>query len=446
MRKENIFVFAVCGADEHIETLNFSLGYLKAFSNAPIIVVTDLNRTPAKIEHDRVVDYRAPEHFDHHQASIFLKTNLHRILPAGPNYCYLDSDVVAVRPGVEQIFMYQTGPVTFATDHCKMNYFSPSAVHCSCSLAHNPEEARQLAQLIQFHGKKSEQMADKERELLAAIKEYEEEVLQLSPELMVKRDKLVALFRKARRKPLLFPFILLFQILPHFRRKIRAAVWTDREGNLLIDASPRGIALYIQKKFGFRWDQKSDCWYDEKGRVIFLDSTLQIEKSSNFRFDPEEGIWKNGEGNPVFMYQCDHLRDQIRAKFGIEIPLSNWQHWNGGVFLFNEDSMEFLDNWHRMTMEIFEDPQWKTRDQGTLIATVWKMGLQDQGTLPIEFNLLADYYNPRLRFDPDRGFSLDQFKTAHRPYFAHIYHQWGNRDWAVWQWVTGLRKHEAINA
>lgn len=444
MRKENIFVFAVCGSDEHIETLNFSLGYLKQFCSTPIIVVTDRSRTPAPIEHDRVVDTTTPAAFDNHQASIFLKTNLHRILPIGPNYCYLDSDVVAVRPGIEQIFMYQSGPVTFASDHCKLNYFSPSAVHCSCSLAHNPEEARKLERLIQFHGKKSDRMADKEKALLAALKEYDETVLQLTPELMVKRDQLIELFRQAKRNPLLFPFVLLFKILPHFRRKLNSSVWTDREGNILIDQSRQGLTDYIQTKLGFKWDGPSDTWFDEKGDPIFADSTLQIEKSSSFRFDGTERIWKNAEGTPVFMYQCDHLREQIQAKFGIEVTQPNWQHWNGGVFLFNEDSLEFLDAWHKMTMEIFEDPQWKTRDQGTLIATVWKMQVQDQGTLPIEFNFLADYYNPKLRFDPERGFSLDNFKHAHRPYFAHIYHQWGNEEWSVWQWVKSLRKVERV--
>ncbi|MBK8706560.1 MAG: hypothetical protein IPN33_25310 [Saprospiraceae bacterium] len=66
---------------------------------------------------------------DNHQASIWLKTSLHRILPAGPLYCYLDTDVVAIRPGVDDIFQRYVAPITFCTDHCRLKAFSPTAVH-----------------------------------------------------------------------------------------------------------------------------------------------------------------------------------------------------------------------------------------------------------------------------------------------------------------------------
>jgi hypothetical protein len=52
------------------------------------------------------------------------------------------------------------------------------------------------------------------------------------------------------------------------------------------------------------------------------------------------------------------------------MQLLDWQHWNGGVFLFDDSSVEFLSSWHEKTvMRIFDLPNWKTRDQGTLIAT-----------------------------------------------------------------------------
>ena len=63
---------------------------------------------------------------------------------------------------------------------------------------------------------------------------------------------------------------------------------------------------------------------------------------------------------------CDHLRQAIGSKFGVDVFDPEWQHWNGGVFLFDSGSMDFLDTWHTYTRAIFDDPGWKTRDQGTL--------------------------------------------------------------------------------
>jgi hypothetical protein len=81
------------------------------------------------------------------------------------------------------------------------------------------------------------------------------------------------------------------------------------------------------------------------------------------------------------------LKDAIRAKFRVRVR-DDWPIWNGGVFLFDLFSKTFLDNWHNFTLKIFEDPSWRDRDQGTLIATIWKRSLQYQRTLPVEFNWL----------------------------------------------------------
>ncbi|MEI6852208.1 MAG: hypothetical protein WCL06_05165, partial [Bacteroidota bacterium] len=140
MSGKNVFVFVVCGADEHIATLNYSLNSLKRFSKNEILVVTDLLRNKINIEHDHIIDINTPQHFDHHQASIFLKTGIYKFLDLNDNYCYLDSDVIALSSHVDDIFQHQYGPVTFAADHCKINSFSPYAVNCGCYERKNKDQ------------------------------------------------------------------------------------------------------------------------------------------------------------------------------------------------------------------------------------------------------------------------------------------------------------------
>src|SRR5271170_7374643 len=99
----NKFVFVVCGGREHIDTLHFSLHYLKHFSKNEIIVVTDSLRNAIPVEYDNVVDIKTPEIFTNHQAGIYLKTGLNKFLPKGFTYCYLDADVVALREDCDDI-------------------------------------------------------------------------------------------------------------------------------------------------------------------------------------------------------------------------------------------------------------------------------------------------------------------------------------------------------
>ena len=117
---------------------------------------------------------------------------------------------------------------------------------------------------------------------------------------------------------------------------------------------------------------------------------------------------------------CSHLTGAIEQKFGIRVP-DDWVHWNGGVFLFGNHAVPFMNMWHSLTMQIFEDPYWKTRDQGTLITTVWKFGLQHQQCLPSQFNFLIDNNNQDLRFDRDKGYSMGEGVPGICPAFLHLY-------------------------
>jgi hypothetical protein len=255
------FVYVVCGGAYHIRMLGRSLEALRPRTALPIIVVTDASRNELAIDHPDVVDVPTPGHFDHHQASIFLKTSLPRRLSADRDYAYLDTDVIAAGDGVDSIFDHHRAPVTFAHDLTRLEgrvaAFSPWAVRCGCPSDH-------------------------------------------------------------------------------------------------------------------------------------------------------------GE-------TCSHLSQAIAAKFGVTV-LDDWLNWNGGVFVFGPEAGPFMDMWHGLTMEIFQDPYWRTRDQATLIATVWKLGLQRKATLPPHYNFMVTDTNPDLRFDRGAGYSLHRTIPGIWPIFLHLCH------------------------
>jgi len=147
--------------------------------------------------------------------------------------------------------------------------------------------------------------------------------------------------------------------------------------------------------------------------------------------------------------ECDHLRATIESKFGVEIGHPNWQHWNGGVFLFDSESTNFMDMWHEYTQSIFGDPHWRTRDQGTLIAAVWKLGLQHQPVLPRNYNYIVDAMhgvpNPKrpalssAGYHVDREYSLDPCNGLPRPHFLHFINgSMGARGWKNWDEAEAL--------
>ena len=86
------YVFVVCGSKEHIDTLHLSLKALTSFSEKDVLVLTDSTRNEIDVIHDSIIDVQTPIEYNHHQASIYLKTGIHRFLPIGNLYCYLDSN------------------------------------------------------------------------------------------------------------------------------------------------------------------------------------------------------------------------------------------------------------------------------------------------------------------------------------------------------------------
>lgn len=127
------FVLLACG-ERHAERANIALSYLKRATRHDIVVVKARCFTP--IECDQIVDCVPPAHFTDVQASVALKTNLHRILGADDyTWCYLDTDVIAVRAEVDRIFDFHRAVITFAKDHVDIDSLSKHVVRCGCRQA-----------------------------------------------------------------------------------------------------------------------------------------------------------------------------------------------------------------------------------------------------------------------------------------------------------------------
>lgn len=257
------WVFVVCGPPLHLDTLDTAIRNLRPLTAAEIWVVTDAARNTRPIEGtgiDHVVDVRTPADLDDHQASIWLKTSVHRHLPVG-EWCYLDSDIICIAPGAEEVFDHRAGPVAFASDitirENSVDRFSPWAMTCPC-----------------------------------------------------------------------------------------------------------------------------------------------------LGYDTE--------------HSCGHLREQLRERFGLDVP-GDWLHWNGGVFVFGPEGADFLDLWHERAVASFGWPEWRTRDQGALIATAWSTGQQDLPRLPADFNFIADLGNFDLCLDPKRGWAHHPAGPWFRPRLMHLY-------------------------
>lgn len=379
---KNIFIFVVCGAKEHIDTLHFSLKYLQKYSKNEIWVLTDSTRNEIAIQHDKIIDVKTPDDYDNHQASIYLKTGIYQFVPTGNKYCYLDTDVIALNENVDLIFDEYVAPITFAPDHCTMEQFSAYAVNCTC-----------LEEYEFFRNK------------------LENELIKIDP------------LRLSKEANIFEP-----------RKKI--IQFYEQNNSLLAKGNIALRYLFSMRFFHLTdnliYDKTTKTWIDKSTNTVFM-SRFNLAKTSrkvglkwnyknNYPMLPDKrNLWKNN---------CYHLQTYISDKFNVTITNRNFQHWNGGVFLFDNQSHEFLKAWFDKTMEIFKDPKWKTRDQGTLIATVWEFGLQNHPMLNKKWNLIADYNNPFLKWVGDEIQLSD--KELYIPVLVHVYHHFGDESWDFW--------------
>lgn len=422
----NKFVFVVCGAATHIQTLHFSLERLKKYSGCEIMVVTDSQRNETPVHHDQILDISTPVWMNHHQAAIWLKTRLHRLLPEGPIYCYLDTDVVAVRPGVDAIFDHFSPPVTFCTDHCRLLAFSPNAVHDPQYDALLEKQTRQCALYYQF-------------------KKEDDRQLDVVPAHVKKAKDLKAAFNYRRplhaqplagltHQPLKILEAVLHKIVFHNLRFLVQSKGRLESLHRRIFGMPLDYDYFLAEH-GYRYHPQQESWHDLQGNLLFEENYVvhRIESCSEFRWDRVHQVWRDEQGNNISQIESDKFHQLALEKFNVKIVPPDWQHWNGGVFLWDSSAMSFLDQWHEWSLAIMNDPAWKTRDQGTLAAAVWKFNLQDHPTLPLDFNFIADYYHPQLIYRGNLSFSFSDDGPIIRPFFLHIYHHFGDTSWRLWQ-------------
>jgi 4-hydroxybenzoate polyprenyltransferase len=361
VRQPDSFVFVACGPARHLDRLEAAARRLRRFCENPVFVVTDEARN------DR-------------QAAIALKTAAHRHLPAGRNWCYLDTDVLAVSAEADQVFLHhRAGGATFASDHGPLAQFSPYAVSCGCQS--DDRRARQI------------------------------EVLKLLRRFYTKPERSDAALGVLTRVQAQY-------LAPVDTRQQRARQ-----------------SRWVRRRVGLSWIEDDLAWVDAAGNaVVCPDAVDVVERRTAARWDRTEKIWRDGDGAPLFPASCRHLCDAIRATFGVEVD-PEWQHWNGGVFVFDEGAFPLLDLWHEWTLGIFGRSPWHDRDQGTLVAAAWKLGVQDRATLPTAFNFIARYLDGGFVPDAARGLSRDGGLTFSRPRLVHAMEGWRDPAWELWAWL-----------
>jgi len=399
MGKEAIFVYVVCGDDKYIQTLNTSLKYLKKFTEKRIFVITDLSRNKSEINHHDIIDVKTDDAFSDHQAAIYLKTSIHRYLDLKNKlYCYLDSDVLTISSAADTIFNQAFEIVGFCPDNITFDYFSPYAVNCEC-----------IDQCI--HNKTI---------LLKAIDEYSE------------------LYKRWKEDCNNSSGIDLQSKLDKIKR--------NKIGNIIpvINHTLQKVLPFVKQihLLGYKKDKKTKEWFDKNGsRILYpiADFEVFVNHKTGFGYNHKLKSWclKN-QSYDVTKPRCTHLHDEIKKDFNINIIPENWQHPNGGVFLFDEKSTGFLERWHYLTLEIFQKNNWKTRDQGTLAIAFWEYGMCKKRLLPGEFNYIIDYFCTPVEYNPNRGFTKDNFKTYSHPIFIHLFHHFGDQNWAVWKNIESI--------
>lgn len=420
--QDGVFVFAVCGGAEHIETLHYSLNALRKHSNQPIRVVTDSRRNEVPLKWHDVIDIETPDRYSHHEASIHLKTSLHRLLPIGPTYCYLDSDIVAVSEDADQVFSFKQDVVTFAPDHCTIDKFSPYAVPCGCREL-SAEHARELREIWN-------QPPLLEPQIIAPPKAEAPTKPALPPANgKAEPNLLQKLGRPVKRK--------IGRFLPEPVKRPLRAVYDGAKIIYHQNKPERPPREKRKKKRPKEPLKKPEPRFDYWRFDVSSNRWQCVPKGSPYkwRMERKTGKWTTNKGDSAFLdARCTHLAERIKSTFGVRVGERQWQHWNGGVFLFAGDSVDFMDTWHGRSVQVFTDKKWVTRDQGTLAATAWSHGLQNAPLLPVKFNTIADYHAGYVTVKNDRLFDVEKVKPID-PALVHIYHHWKDETWAVWNWI-----------
>ena len=200
----------------------------------------------------------------------------------------------------------------------------------------------------------------------------------------------------------------------------------------MLVGGPDRLCCYIDSDVVAVSDAADDVFRHRRGPVTFASDHIPIDLFSR------HAVHCGCTGG-----RCAHLRQALHSTLDVRVDDPEWRHWNGGVFLYDSDSVPFMRLWHDMTTLIFEDPYWRTRDQGTLIAAVWKMGLQGQTPLPKVFNFVVDPYwgipsarRPLLapqEYAVNDEYSLQEGGPKPRPALLHLINGGvGKTGWKNW--------------
>lgn len=398
------FVFVVCGAKPFISELNFSLRFLRYFSRHRIVVLTDSRRNEIPIEHNDIIDVETPGHFGHHQAHLWLETRLPEFmnLQAGDRCCYLDSDVVAINDTINQVFEHYHAPITAAYDHCSFDYFSVGVVNCQCRSEFREIE-EQFAMMLNY---------------FPEIKLNEEHIQQ-------QRLMLKSVFRKMK-----------FNL---FADKCKGLKYIQQR----YLKKQNDIVLNGQIRFSFA----DYCWRNMQGDILDFDYPYyygKLKKEHGIYIRNAKWYHRSGRELAPDTPHCSHLRHYLRKNYGINIP-GNWRHRNGGVFLFGHESKNFFAQWHTYTMSEIEKGYIKPYDdQATLAVCMWQHSIENSNLLPDEFNFIADHGNKNIAYCSTRGYTRNAFATISTPALLHVYNEWGNPSWDIWQSVIETGQQHGI--
>ncbi|MEM7104602.1 MAG: hypothetical protein AAF502_15805 [Bacteroidota bacterium] len=442
---EHRYVFVVCGDKEHILALNYSLKHLRQFTDNEILVVSDLSRNAIDIEHNNILDIETPAHYSNHQAAIYLKTGIHKFVELDNTlWCYLDSDVIALNAEVNKIFSHFMAPVTFCTDHCKLRRFSPSAVRQSAEVKAKAKELEDMIlSFAEFEKERAKEISDgtdvsiDNNARKINFSDWEIKALKLVNHLLSQsQKKKTASKTPVKQSPHTFqlPSFVAYLLLRIYRPFLKLLLSLFNSGKLTMyeEQGP-----YHLDKTELEASIKTIPGREEKIEDKAITLEEWVEEKSEFTWDMQNENWLDTKNQVIKASESDDLLKLIQSTFDITVKEPNWQHWNGGVFLFSEISKAFLDTWHKYSIQIFQNPKWATRDQGTLIASAWEFGLENQPTLPIEFNFLADYYHSTMAYKGNLVFDINAEIKNITPNFIHIYHHFGDTSWQVWNDVTG---------
>lgn len=388
------FVYVVCGEKAYTEQLNFSLKYLRYHSRYPILLLTDSSRNQGPVHHPQeyIIDIKTPENLSNNQASIFLETSLPRYLPDTESavYCYLDSDVIAISDAINNVFEELKSWPLFADDHCSIDYHSPYALHCGCKQAF--DYRKNAWQFIRNTIPEPENQTEKQRTALQQI------------------------FHAYKKQPHRHATDILQYL---YNRYLSAK-----------------SSFTFEKRYHF--DKITRTWHQD-GYLIDYDRKHYLRKMrQQYGFMPASAHWQDKTGTKLIPEtpHCSHLREFLKNDSGLSLP-ADFRHWNGGVFLFDNQSFPAFETWHYHSSRLMKNPLLANKyiDQLSLIITASEHDFQHKSRLPVKYNFITDSGNKEVAYHPDKGYTYNAFQTTFALAFLHVYHHWGQKKWSIWQAV-----------